>query len=95
MTSTRRQLLWVARLEGVSYLVLLGVAMPLKYAAGLPLAVRVSGAIHGLLFLGFVVALVRAVSEERWPLRRAARWFVASLIPLALFFLERELRDDY
>ena len=95
MTSTRRQLLWVARLEGISYLVLLGVAMPLKYAAGLPLAVRISGAIHGLLFVGFVLALVRVGSEERWPLRRAARWFVASLVPLALFFLERELRERH
>jgi integral membrane protein len=92
MTALRRQLLWVARLEGVSYLLLVGVAMPLKYLAGVPIAVRISGAVHGVLFLAFVVALWRVTASERWPLRRAARWFVASLVPLALFVVERELR---
>ena len=52
-----RQLRLVAFLEGSSFLVLLFIAMPLKYLAGLPLAVRVAGSVHGLLFLVFLAAL--------------------------------------
>ena len=55
---------WVALLEGVSFLFLLFVAMPLKYLGGLPQAVRVTGSIHGLLFVLFVVALFRVVLER-------------------------------
>lgn len=91
MTPPQRWLLWVARLEGVSFLVLLGIAMPLKYLAGIPLAVRISGALHGLLFLAFLHALFRVVSEDGWPRRRTAIWLVASVMPLALFFVERDL----
>ena len=62
----------VALLEGSSYLLLLFVAMPLKYLAGLPLAVRLVGSLHGLLFLLFMVALARVARQRRWPLRRTA-----------------------
>ena len=65
-----------ALLEGWSYLVLLFVAMPLKYAAGLPLAVRIAGSLHGFLFLVFIAALYRACVARNWPLRRAFRAFV-------------------
>ena len=62
-----RQLRLVALLEGTSFLVLLFVAMPLKYLAGLPLAVRIVGSLHGLLFLMFLAALLRAGSQRGWP----------------------------
>jgi integral membrane protein len=91
LSPSKLRLLWIARLEGVSFLLLLGVAMPLKYLAGLPLAVRISGAVHGLLFLAFVAALARVAAQEGWARRRVATWFVASLVPFALFFLERDL----
>jgi len=89
-----RQLLWTARIEGVSYLVLLAVAMPLKYLAGLPLAVRISGAVHGVLFLAFVLTLARVATEQGWKARRVGRWMLGSIVPFALFWLERELRDQ-
>jgi integral membrane protein len=91
MSPRKRQLLWIARLEGVSFLVLLGLAMPLKYLAGVPVAVRISGSVHGALFVAFVVALARVAAEDGWTRRRIATWLVASLVPLALFFLERDL----
>ena len=58
-----RQLRLVALLEGASFLVLLFVAMPLKYLAGMPLAVRIAGSIHGALFIAFVVALYREIGR--------------------------------
>jgi integral membrane protein len=80
-----------ALLEGWSYVILLFIAMPLKYAAGLPLAVRIVGSVHGFLFLTFIVALYRVVLARNWPLRRALRGFLYSLIPFGAFVFDRSL----
>ena len=84
----------VAFLEGMSFLVLLFVAMPLKYMLGLPIAVRVVGSIHGLLFVMFVAALVRVAFARRWPLRRSALAFGASCVPFGTFVLDRVLARE-
>ena len=86
-----RQFRIAALLEGWSYLTLLFIAMPLKYAAGLPLAVRIVGSVHGFLFLTFMLALYRVTVERRWPLRRALRGFLYSLIPFGAFVFDRSL----
>ena len=80
--------------EGWSYLVLLFVAMPLKYAAGLPMAVRIVGSLHGLLFIVFLMALYRVVRDRNWPFRRAFRAFVCCLIPFGAFVFDRSLRRE-
>ena len=82
----------VSLAEGVSYLLLLGIAMPLKYAANMPEAVRIAGSIHGGLFVVFCVALLRAMLGARWPFSRAALVFVASLVPFAAFWMDRRIR---
>lgn len=84
----------VALVEAVSYLLLLFVAMPLKYVWGLPLAVRVAGAMHGVLFVAFVVALFRAADARGWPLRRSALVFATSLVPFATFWIDGSLRRE-
>lgn len=91
MTSAERQLLWIGRVEAVSFLVLLLVAMPLKYLAGMPLAVRIVGMAHGVLFIMYVLALLRASGEGRWPRRRSLQGLLASVIPLGPFWFERVL----
>ena len=68
---TLRQFRVIALLEGASFIVLLFVAMPLKYLAGMPLPTRVAGSVHGLLFLLFIAVLIRASAERRWPFRRS------------------------
>ena len=83
-----------ALLEGWSYLVLLFIAMPLKYAAGMPLAVRVAGSIHGLLFIVFIATLYRVFLRRNWPLRRAFRAFVCSIVPFGAFVFDRSLRRE-
>ena len=83
----------VSLAEGVSYVVLLGIAMPLKYGANMPGAVKIVGAIHGALFVVFCVALLRAMLGARWPISRAALVFVASLVPLAAFWMDRRIRE--
>ena len=83
----------VSLAEGVSYVVLLGIAMPLKYGANMPGAVKIVGSSHGALFVVFCVALLRAMLGARWPISRAALVFVASLVPLAAFWMDRRIRE--
>ena len=82
----------VAFLEGVSFLLLLGVAMPLKYLAGLAVAVRIAGALHGGLFLLFCLLLVLVMRERRWSLGRGAAGLLASLIPFGTFVIDARFK---
>ena len=84
----------VALAEGVSFLLLLGIAMPLKYLADLPLAVRVVGAAHGGLFLLLILALFAAWGSRALPARHAGLVFLASLIPFGPFWIDRRLARD-
>jgi integral membrane protein len=79
-------------LEGASFLVLLGIAMPLKYLAGQPQMVRVVGAAHGLLFLLFVAAVFDTSLKLRWPLRRVIAALAASVLPFGPFVFDAHLR---
>ncbi|MBA2661549.1 MAG: DUF3817 domain-containing protein [Bradymonadaceae bacterium] len=82
----------VALAEGASYLLLLGVAMPLKYVWGWPLMVSWVGAAHGALFILYMLAGAHAAYERRWSLTLMAAAIVASLLPLATFYLDYWLR---
>jgi len=84
----------VGVLEGLSFLVLLGVAMPLKYLAGQPQAVQVVGWVHGGLFVAFVATLLHAAQLRRWPVGRTAAAFVSALLPFGTFFLDKQLRAE-
>ena len=80
--------------EGVSFLVLLGIAMPLKYFAGMPQMVRVVGMAHGLLFLLFVAAVFQVAFALRWPLMRVMGALAASVVPFGPFILDAHLRRE-
>jgi integral membrane protein len=92
--SSLKQLRVVGYLEGVSFLLLLFVAMPVKYALDEPLLVRIVGAAHGALFLAYLYLLVRTAVERGWPASRAFVGFVASVVPFAVFFFDRTLRSE-
>ena len=83
----------VALAEGVSYVLLLGIAMPLKYAFDMPLAVRVVGMLHGILFIALVGQLLRSQLTYRWKTSFSAKVFIASLIPLGAFWMDQKLKD--
>ena len=83
----------IGLIEGVSFLVLLLVAMPLKYFAGIPMAVKVAGWVHGLLFVVLVIALVETKLEARWSIKRAAGVLVAALLPFGPFVIDRRMKQ--
>ncbi len=84
----------IGMFEGVSFLLLMGVAMPLKYCAGLPEAVKWTGWIHGILFICYCLAISAALVSGRISFGKSALAFVASLIPLGPFLIDRKLAGD-
>ena len=80
--------------EGISYLLLLFVAMPLKYLAGLPAAVSVVGMAHGVLFVLFVAALGHAALAAGWGMRPVAWAFASAVVPFGTFYLDARLREE-
>jgi integral membrane protein len=94
LTTTVGRLRAAGMVEAVSFLLLLGVAMPLKYFAGMPLAVKIAGWIHGLLFLVFIMCLLVAQGERQWPGRWTGLIFVAALLPFGPFVIDRWLRNE-
>jgi len=80
--------------EGTSFLILLCIAMPLKYMLGLPQAVRVVGMIHGLLFILYVYFLFRVYSDKKFPLKTIFVLFLASLIPFGTFYTDVKILQN-
>ncbi len=95
LTTSLGRLRVIGLWEGVSFLVLLGIAMPLKYLAGWPGAVRVVGMAHGILFMLYVAAAIQVALERDWPRRRTALVLLASVLPAGPFVVEaRILRQE-
>ena len=85
------RLLAVGHLEAISFLLLVGIAVPLKHIWHLPEAVRIFGMIHGVLFLGFLITIFQAWGDKAITGREAGLSFLASLLPFGPFFLDRRL----
>jgi integral membrane protein len=94
LTRSLNRLRIVGGLEGISYLVLLGIAMPLKYLAGMPATVQVVGWIHGLLFMLFIAAVLDVRWRLQWRPKRVFGALVASILPFGTFVLDGYLRED-
>lgn len=84
----------IAIWEGISFLLLLGIAMPIKYALGNPWPVKIVGWAHGVLFVAYVIFLFQAAAEHSWSLKKSAVAFVASLVPFGPFLFDRHLTKE-
>ena len=84
----------IGNIEGISYLLLLGVAMPLKYLGNMPMAVKIAGSIHGFLFVSFIVALANVWKTEKWSVTKLAFAFIMSLVPFGTFYLDKQIRQE-
>jgi integral membrane protein len=79
-------------IEGWSFVVLLFIAMPLKYFADQPAAVRVVGMAHGILFLLLIAAALQAqVNEPRWPFKRTVFICLGALLPFGPFVVDAKI----
>jgi integral membrane protein len=92
MINSIKSLRWIGIAEGISFLVLLLIAMPLKYKFGWPLAVKYVGWAHGLLFMLYIVAVLAAIRAMNWGFRGVVLALVASLVPAGTFVLDKSLR---
>ena len=86
-----RALRHLAIIEGVSTLILFGIAMPLKYFAGMPMAVRIVGSLHGALFVALVIMLLVAIRKVPISMKLAAAGIAAAVVPGGPFLLDRHL----
>ena len=93
-TPAYQRLRWAGLAEGFSFLALLGIAMPLKYLAGQPQAVRLVGMAHGVLFISYVLLLLLNTIERRWSIGKFGLGLLLSVVPFGAFYAERRLFQD-
>jgi integral membrane protein len=84
----------IALSEGVSFLVLLLIAMPLKYMAGYPMATMIVGSLHGILFIGFLIMAWEVKKEYKRDWRWFGKAFLASILPFGTFVLDKEWKKE-
>lgn len=90
-STTLTRLRLVGRLEAVSFLLLLGVAMPLKYLWSMPLATKLVGWPHGILFMAYCYLLMEAAGRYRFGAKLTLGLFLAAWLPFGPFVAERYL----
>ena len=91
-----KKLLWLRKAgiaEGISFLVLLGIAMPLKYLLHQPMAVKICGWIHGILFVAFLFLAWEVKTDRNKSFKWFATAFLAAIIPTGTFFFDKKLKQ--
>jgi len=84
----------IAIAEGISFLILLGIAMPMKYFADTPEAVMVFGWMHGILFIVFLYLALGVKTSLNKNFGWLAKAFLAAILPFGTFVLDRELKKE-
>ena len=90
MKKTLALLRLIGLLEGISYLVLLGIAMPLKYYMDQPKMVQIVGMAHGVLFVLYVIVLLIVHLQYKWNILKTFGAFIASLVPFGTFYADKK-----
>ena len=80
-------------LEGISFLLLLGFAMPMKYIWHQEIYVRYCGLTHGILFILYCLCLLHAKRAHGWKLKFSLVLFLAAFVPFGTFVADRKLRS--
>lgn len=84
----------IAFVEGMSFLVLLLIAMPLKYFADIPIAVTVIGGLHGILFVALAIAAYVVKDKYNKSFGWGLKVFIASIIPFGTFYMDKEWKKE-
>ncbi|MCU4416971.1 DUF3817 domain-containing protein [Acinetobacter bereziniae] len=83
----------VGFLEGISFLLLLFIAMPLKYIWDNPIYVKYVGMGHGLLFIAFLAVLFIVCQKQKWSLKMFILGLIASILPFGPFVFDHKLKQ--
>ena len=84
----------IAFYEGISFLVLLLIAMPMKYFFGFPKAVTIVGSLHGLLFVAFGVLALEVMRTYKKKFGWLVKAGLASLLPFGTFYMDKEWKQE-
>ncbi len=90
LTSAVGRLRLIAFIEGLSYLTLLFIAMPLKYLYDHPEAVRSVGMVHGVLFIAYIFLVFQAKADRDWNADKTSNLLLISLVPFGNFYADRK-----
>jgi len=82
---------FINKIEGISYILLLFIAMPLKYSFGYPIATKIMGSIHGVLVFAFIYQIIEAKKEAGFTLKETALYSILSLVPFGSFYTDKLL----
>ncbi|MEK7433521.1 MAG: DUF3817 domain-containing protein [Cyanobacteriota bacterium] len=93
MNSELGRLRTIALCEGVSYMLLLFIAMPMKYILGLAIAVKIVGMLHGILFVLMIFSIAEVKGKNLLPFDMLIKVFIASLIPFGTFIIDKQLKE--
>jgi integral membrane protein len=84
----------IAKFEGISYIILLFLAMPLKYLFSFPIAVTIVGSIHGFLFILFMIWMYIVYDAYGHNIKWVTKAFLASIIPFGTFIMDKEWKAE-
>lgn len=90
MNLSIKQFKWISTLEAISFLLLLGVAMPLKYIWEIPEMVSVVGMAHGILFILYVMGAYWMKEQLNWSNTTFLVVLICSILPFGPFYAERK-----
>lgn len=83
----------IAFLEGLSYVLLLFIAVPIKYLNNDPSYVKMLGMPHGLLFMGYIALAIVLRTDNQWIKNNFFMVLMASVIPFGTFVVEKKLNQ--
>ena len=83
----------INKIEGYSFIILLFIAMPLKYSFGFPIATKIAGMIHGMLFMAFVYQLLEAMKDVPFNKKETLIYFILSLVPFGSFYTDKLCKE--
>ena len=93
-TDPLKRFKWIALLEGMSFIVLLGIAMPLKYIWGEPWLVKQVGMLHGLLFVLYIAFAYLEKERFRWNTLQTFIALGMSVLPFGTWYVVRKMLPD-
>ena len=81
----------INKIEGISFLILLFIAMPMKYSFGIPVETKIVGMLHGLLVFAFIYQIIEAKKEAGFTMKETALYSILSLVPFGSFYTDKLL----